>query len=146
MAKNCTKTVSSSLIKVEEHRRKAVFRNPKRDPYEVSLIDGCLIDDGVRADFLVSEVGKASVIVELKGSNVAHACEQVIASASHEAIKPLLHGKIGFLIISSRFPRFDTYVAKAKQRCARELKAGFHVVCSQGEFDIARVVAINGPY
>lgn len=144
--KVCSLVKSDSKIKVEENGRKAVFNNIERQDFTVSEVDGCLITDGPRADYLVSKNGSTSVLVELKGRNVEHACDQLFASLEHDNVQNLLEGKLGLLIICRKFPRFDTYVAKAKTKCARTLKAGFHVVCDKGEFDIERVAAINGPY
>lgn len=142
----CTTRVTHSLIKVEENKRKAVFRNPNRVEYEISDIDDCVIKSGVRCDKLVSRCDDHSALVELKGSNVAHACDQLFTSAKHDHVKPLLKEKIGFLVICSRYPKFDTFVRKAKDRAAAEFKGGFHVVQDRGEFDIDRVTAIDGPY
>jgi hypothetical protein len=142
----CTQVVKSSRIKVEENRRKAVFRNYDNLEYEDSKIDDCVIKEGPRCDRLVSKVGKISVLIELKGSGVSHACTQLFESVEHPSVKPLLQEKIGFLVVCSKYPRFDTFVMKAKQMAARKYKAGIHVVCDQGEFDIERVASIDGPH
>jgi hypothetical protein len=143
----CIVTKTDSLIKVEENKRKAVFRNPHNKAYQVAKIDGCLVtDDGIRADFAVSDEGDQSVIVELKGSDVGHGCAQVLAAATHPSVKPHLKRRVGFLIVCSKFPKFDTQVRKAKDRAAKQFGSGFHVVCKHGEFDINRVLAINGPF
>lgn len=144
MEKSCTVRIQHPLVKVEEHKRKAVFKNPNKKDYDVTIVDGCLINDGIRSDFLVSEVGSASVLVELKGRDVAHACEQLLATAKKHEVKKLLEKRTGFLVVCRKYPRFDSFVAKAKQICAKEYKSGFHVVCDKGEFDINEVVAING--
>lgn len=141
---HCTVTVSHSLVKVEENKRKAIFKNPKKNDYKVTIVDGCVIKTGVRSDYLVSEVGAASVIVELKGVDVGHGCEQLFATAKHSDIKPMLEGRVGFLMVCTRVPRFDTYIAKAKTRAAREFRAGFQVVSDRGEFDIRQVASIDG--
>lgn len=144
MSEACTQLVTHSRVKVEENKRKAVFRNPKNKKYSVVTVDGCLINDGARSDYLVSESETASVLVELKGRDVEHACQQLLATAGRKEVRGLLEKKVGFLVVCRKYPSFDTFVAKAKQKCAKEYKAGFHVVCDQGEFDIEDVVAING--
>lgn len=146
MKNKCTSEVTHTNVKIEENKRKAIFRNPNQKIYKITQIDGCLIRKGIRTDYAVSEEESATVFVELKGSNVSHACDQLIATIKHDAIQPIKKGKIGFLVICSKYPRFDTFVAKAKQFCAKQYKAGFHVVCDKGEFDIHRVTEINGPY
>ena len=144
MPKKCTKISKDPLIKVEENGRKAVFINSYAKKYRISKIDGCIVTAGPRTDFLVSEIGNSSILVELKGKDLKHACEQLFASAQHENVRPLLENKVGFLIICSRFPRFDTYVARAKTHAARVYKTGFHVKCDQRELEINKIVTIKG--
>lgn len=141
----CTLTVDHSRVKVEENRMKAVFKNDDRFKYEVSEVDGYVITTGIRCDKLVSRKDDHSVLVELKGRNVEHACDQLFASASHPNVQPLLKPNIGFLIICSKYPKFDTFVRKAKDRAMKQYRAGFHVVKNAGEFEISRVTAIDGP-
>jgi len=146
MTTNCTKIVTHSIVKVEQNKRKASFKNPNNVPYAVTEVDECLVKGGIRSDYLVSEVGSTSILVELKGKDVKHACEQLFASVRDPAITPLLEKKIGFLVICSKYPKIDSFVMKAKQKCATEFKAGFHVVCDQREFEIRKVADIKGPY
>lgn len=145
MAAECTELLKHSNVKVEENKRKAIFLNPSKAEYSVTKVDGCLVTDGeIRCDYLISEIGEASALVELKGKDVSHACVQLLASAKNNKVKPLLEKNVGFLVICSKYPRFDTFVAKAKQRAAREFNAGFHVVCDRGEFNIRDLVRIDG--
>jgi hypothetical protein len=133
------------LVKVEENKRIALFRNPDRTDFKVTKVDGCLIRKGARCDYLVVAPKVASVFVELKGADVSLACDQLFATAAHEDVRPLVEGAVGFLVVCSRYPRFDSFVARAKQMAAKRYKAGFHVVTDRGEFDAQRVAAINGP-
>lgn len=141
----CTETVTHSRVKVEQNKRKAVFRNEERVDFEVSEIDGCLVTEGIRCDNLVSRKDDHSVMIELKGSDVSHACDQLFASVDHPEVTPLLKQNIGFLIVCSKYPRFDTFVRKAKDKAMKQYRAGFHVVKNSCEFDIDRVTAIDGP-
>ncbi|MBB4085101.1 hypothetical protein [Sphingomonas carotinifaciens] len=143
-AKVCSVRKNDSKIKIEENGRKAIFLNESRDEYTVTEVDGCLINDGMRADYLITKEDSCSVFVELKGKNVDHAVEQLFASVERLEVKNICHKNLGFLVICKRFPRFDTFVAKAKQKAAARYKAGFHVVCDRGEFDIHQIAAING--
>lgn len=144
MAHSCTQVVSHSKVRVEENGRKAVFRNETNVDYEVSKIDSCVVTSGPRADYLVTELGVASVIVELKGRDVAHALEQIFASVAHSDVKKLLEDRIGFLVVCSRYPRFDTFVMRAKTKAAQQFKAGLHIVTNRCETDISEVVKIDG--
>jgi hypothetical protein len=141
----CIEDITHSKVKVEENSRKATFKNPNATKYQRVKIDGCVITEGPRCDYIVREIGSTTVFVELKGRDVEHACHQLLSTHEHEAVKSLIEKNVGFLVICKKYPRFDTYVARAKQACAKKLGAGFHVVCDSGEFDISRVAAIDGP-
>jgi len=67
---------------VEENRRSARFRNPNKGRVKVLIVtvDGGMITAGVRADFVVAHTKLVDVIVELKGSDVAQAIEQIRAT------------------------------------------------------------------
>lgn len=141
----CSEIVNHPIVMVEENKIKAKFRNKDRLDFRKSKVDACLVTEGQRCDYVVSKVNEVSILVELKGVGVEHACDQLFASVSHQNVKPHLERAIGFLVVCSKYPRFDTFVAKAKVRALKEFRAGFHVVVGEGEFDIERVAAINGP-
>ena len=132
----CIKKVSHSRVRVEEQKRKAVFINEDRAEYTVGRIDGCLVADGIRADYFVSGSG-VSVLVELKGCNIDHACAQLFSAADHEKVKPHLEGKIGFLIICSRYPTFNTSVQKAMALAKKKYGAKFYVYTNQRELTMS---------
>lgn len=116
---HCVEVVSHSKVKVEENKMKVIFLNPTCQDFRRGRIDGCLVVDGIRADYFVSGCGK-SVLVELKGCNVDHACKQLFAAAEHENVKPLLTGKLGFLIICSKFPSNTTSVQIAQDKAKKK--------------------------
>ncbi|MGZ9809681.1 hypothetical protein ACXN5S_04395 [Pseudoroseicyclus sp. H15] len=132
---SCINVVSHSRVKVEENGRKAIFLNDCKDEFEVGKIDGCLITEGIRADYFVSCQDK-SVLVELKGCNVDHACTQLFTSAEHENVKNRLRANIGFLVICSRVPAASTKTQLAQQKARRIFKARFQVFCRRRELNI----------
>jgi uncharacterized CHY-type Zn-finger protein len=136
---SCVDCVSHSKVKVEENGRKAIFLNPNRECYSVGRIDGCLVKDGIRADFFVA-TERCAVIVELKGCDVTHACEQLFAAVDNHAVNEFVKGKkLGFIIICSRFPSNSTSVQIAQSKARKRYKAGFHVCCNMREFNIEAV-------
>lgn len=128
----CIRKLNSKKIKVEENGRKAVFINDLQQNYEVGTIDGCLIKDGIRADYFVSSPDK-TILVELKGTNIKHAFEQLFASAEHRSVKANLRQSIGFLIICSSFPRTRTTTQRFQQLAKRKYGANVKVLCNQRE-------------
>lgn len=142
----CVKNVSHTKVKVEEKGKKAIFVNTGTEEFKVVSVDGCVIPKGETAsDYLVVKNKTASVFVELKGKDVNHACDQLFSTKEDPRVQKFIEGKVGFLVVCSKYPRFDTYVARAKQKAAKTYNAGFHVVCNKGEFDIERCAAIDGP-
>lgn len=141
----CISIVNHPIVKVEENKKKEKFKNAEKKSYKIIDIDGCLITDGQRCDELVSDQETSSILVKLKGTDVSQTCNQLFSTAASGTVKPHLTGNIGFLVVCSRYPRFDSFVAKAKQKAAKQYKAGFHIVTGDDELDIQRVAAIDGP-
>src|SRR4051812_27602069 len=96
LSAKCTRVLTHSSVKVEENKSRAVFSNPDRREYAVTKIDGCLVTEGRRADYVVTKEERVSVLVELKGVDVSHACDQLFASVEHPSVKPLLERRLGF--------------------------------------------------
>jgi len=102
---------------VEENGRKAVFLNPEKAPIKKVQVDGCLIvSDTLRADYIVSKPGVVDVIVELKGKDISHARDQIVATLPYWKAHPPFSEKIAGLIICSKSPMSssDLQVMKAK--------------------------------
>lgn len=133
--KNCIETVRHSSVKVEEQKRKAIFSNPNKNPYQKGRIDGCLVSEGIRADYFVSGEGK-SVLVELKGCNIDHACKQLLLAAEHENVKPHLNEKIGFMIVCSRYPSHTSTVQLTEDKIRKKYKAKLLVFTKQREVNM----------
>jgi hypothetical protein len=72
--------LTDRLITVKENNRFAHFQNPNKATIRRILVDGGLITQGTRADFIVSHPEIVDVIVELKGSDTAHGIEQIRAT------------------------------------------------------------------
>jgi hypothetical protein len=64
-------------IVIAEKRRSARFRNPDSGEVLVVHVDGGLISEGERADYIVAHPKIVDVIVELKGGDVSKAVQQI---------------------------------------------------------------------
>lgn len=121
----CVKKTSVSRIKFEENRSRLIFINDGRRQYERVRIDGCVItSDEPRCDDLLrcrrDNDNNSPVIldyfIELKGSDVAHALEQLIATIRrfygkrHEGID------VQAFAICSAIPRETTRVQRLKKQ------------------------------
>lgn len=91
--------LATPLIKVEENRRSAHFRNPKRELVLRVLVDGGIITEGLRADYIVSHPMVVDVIVELKGSDTGRGVEQIKVTYAMWAKHELAGKAFGALIV-----------------------------------------------
>ena len=93
---DCIETVRDSKPKVEENGRKAIFLNPERVSIKKVRVDGCLIkEDGLKV---------IDVIVELKGKDIYHARDQILATLPFWRAYPSFSTKIAGLIVCTRSP------------------------------------------
>ncbi|MBB5208362.1 hypothetical protein [Chiayiivirga flava] len=134
-------------MKVEEGARSAIFLNAAREKYVKTKVDGCLLNNVLAADFVVTQSGKGSVIVELKGTDVERAVKQVAATIEFfqkcEAAKQ--KQKMAGLVVCSRYPRFDTKLQRLSSEFTRKYKVPLHVVSKNDEFEMDRVLSFGGP-
>jgi hypothetical protein len=144
----CTENVSVSKVKIEEKGKKAVFLNPQRSQYLRIKLDGCVVQQSVACDWLVRcEHGGA--LVELKGTDVDHAIEQIEASFKLVRAADDCPPKLGGLVVCAgrpKHPSFDTKLQRAKQRFAKHFGAPIHVVVGNFEYEITRVLSFQGPF
>lgn len=137
----CVKICNVSKVKLEECGRKVLFANPANTTHTVVQIDGCVVKSGPRADWVVSRSGIGSVVVELKGKDVAHALEQVEATLSHCRDRDYLEPKVAALIICRQVPKALTSIQRAKDRFRKRYGASLTVSSSRFEFEVAALIA-----
>ena len=132
----CQSINSSSRVKVEERRRKAVFNNDGRDEYILTRIDGCVVMNACAADWVVSRRGVGCIVIELKGSNVDRAVRQVTETTELWKRKSNIgNDKIAGVIVASGYPRCSTIVQRAQDKYAKAYKSPLHVVSNCTDVD-----------
>lgn len=116
-SEDCIRTVCDSKPKVEENGRKAVFLNPGNAAIKKVRVDGCLIvDETLKADYIVSKPNVVDVIVELKGKDIDHAKDQIVATLAFWKAHPPFSAKIAGLIICSRSPMSSSDLQVMKKK------------------------------
>lgn len=121
----CIRQTTDSQIRFEENKRKIIFLNPQRLPYERVDVDGCTINDGVRCDkLLLSADEREERYVELKGTDVMHAIDQL-----EETIKRLgeyTDNRHAYVVSTNVAPAINTKrqakIKYFKERYCAELK------------------------
>jgi len=113
----CTEELTHPRITVRANGRAATFLNPDRMVIKKIDLDCWLCDlKTFKADFLVCSPGVVDVIVELKGKDIHHAVEQILATLAHWKQAPPRLGKIGALIVFTRSPERSTTLDNLKAR------------------------------
>lgn len=121
----CIRQTTDSQIRFEENKRKIIFLNPQRLPYERVDVDGCTINDGIRCDkLLLSADEREERYVELKGTDVMHAIDQL-----EETIKRLgeyTDNRHAYVVSTNVAPAINTKrqakIKYFKERYCAELK------------------------
>jgi hypothetical protein len=101
----CTEELSHPRITVRANGRSATFLNPDRARIKRVDLDCWLSSTAdVKADYLLCKSGVVDVIVELKGKDIDHGVDQVLATLKRWKTIPTCAAKIGGLIVFTRSP------------------------------------------
>ena len=102
-------------------RSKFCLDNPKKAKTRVIQVDDCAIKQGIRCEYLIILPNEQELYVELKGSNVEHAVEQ-IATSIQRLTSDTSALKLGF-IASTRCPINSTEIQILKKKFRQQYKA-----------------------
>ena len=74
----CVARTTDSNIVFRENKARICFLNSNRKPYDRITVDGCVIREGNKCDFLLASCEYSDqYFVELKGENLEHAVVQL---------------------------------------------------------------------
>jgi hypothetical protein len=145
----CIESLRHTRVKVHDRGTNvsAVFLNPEKRKVERIRIDGCLAPARqTAADFLVSMPSVVDVIVELKGTDLRKAFEQVEATLDflHQRKnmqkKPPNSQIIGILIVCAEYPSKNPRIQRKRDSLG---KRGFRVLISThngSEYDFSTFI------
>lgn len=121
----CTENRSDLRITFRERRSSVTFDNPLRKECLCVTVDGCQITSGVRCDKLLV-CQDIEYFIELKGSDVKHAIEQLEASirllGANHAIS-----RQAYIIATSCSPKLLTTIQKSKLKFKKNLHSSLIV-------------------
>jgi len=133
----CVVTHNKPEFTLSEERSKVEFKNPKRYEIKEVKVDGCVIVDNneKKCDYLVNiEEVRLSIFVELKGSKVMTAIEQLENTHSH--LFPHCYSKVKWFVSSTRCPLSSTQIQVQRDRIRNKYKAELEVKNSPLKFTI----------
>lgn len=131
----CRQIVTHQRIVFEENRSKITFLNPSKQKVQKVKVDGCLPIDGIKCDFLLISEKKVEYFVELKGSDVDHAANQLCATIENISAAPKTQPKHSF-VISTRCPLTSPQIQVLQKKFKREYNSTFRIKNLQSEQDL----------
>ena len=129
---NCEKIRKDTKIVITDpgsgnNRSKFRLENPQKLEIRVIQVDDCVIKQGMRCDYLIIAPSKdkpsdvQEIYIELKGSDVRHAVEQ-IATTIQKLGSNMSASKLCF-IASTRCPINSTQIQNLKKKFRKEYNA-----------------------
>lgn len=100
----CIETCTENPVSVEENGVRASFSNPRARVIRRITYDNCYNrnPNELKADYILGVPDKLDVIVELKGSDLKHACVQVESTLERWKAEPIRYARIVCLIVYGR--------------------------------------------
>jgi hypothetical protein len=123
LLEQCTESLSHTKITVKANGRVATFLNPGRMPIKKVDLDCWLrTTTSAKADYVISKPGNVDIIVEIKGKDIDHAIEQILATLALWKAVPPYSAKFGGLIVFSRSPERSATLGDVKKRLLEKHK------------------------
>jgi hypothetical protein len=117
----CEKGLRFPRIVLREHQSCFVIINPQRQKIRCITVDGCLNITGPKCDYLVIDPSSVEHFIELKGSDVRHAIQQLESSIRQ------LAGNLGQVrhsyIISTRSPLMSPRIQQIQLQFKKNLNS-----------------------
>lgn len=102
----CIEEVNHPRVTVRAHGRSATFLNSSRVAIKKIDVDCWLpVTTGPKSDYLLCKSGIVDVIVELKGKDIDHAIEQILATLKQWKSMGHCSPKTGALVVFTRSPK-----------------------------------------
>jgi hypothetical protein len=114
---NCTQERNDSKITVKRDGRRATFDNSERATIQCVDVDRWIpSNDTVKADYILAKPDVVDVIIELKGKDIQHAAEQVVATVTLWKAARTSSSRVGGLIVFTRCPMSAAQTGDMKKR------------------------------
>jgi hypothetical protein len=113
----CEECRCDTKIVLQENKSKITFLNPNQDKILTIKVDGCAISDNetLRCDYALIPSDEVEIYVELKGSDIVHAVEQIESTIRLLSDNPQKIKKLCF-VVSTRVPRQTTSIQQLQSQ------------------------------
>ena len=126
-------------IVIKENKRSARFRKADRDEVLIVHVDGGLITSGERADYIIAHPKVLDVIVELKGSDVSKAVNQIRATRPVWLFHELAGEQIGALVVRGQgvHPKTTASIDRWKREFRKTFKMKLQVETRNRDYEFS---------
>lgn len=134
----CVEETTDSQIKFQEKGKTIVFLNSRRRCFLKVKVDGCQILDGSKCDnLLIDRESGNEYFVELKGTDVAHALEQLERSIDLLSDKDNISKDVSTFIVSTNVaPKISSKIQVFNKRCKKKYGKSFSLVIKEKRLEI----------
>ena len=129
----CEIIIKNQRIPLRENRSAITFINEKRLAIRKVEVDGCVITNGLRCDYLLIGNDDHEHYVELKGSKIKHALKQITATIDQISREKNKHPKSCY-ISSTRCPLTGTDIQKERLNFKKKFNA--RLLIKNGSYEI----------
>ncbi|MCU0553081.1 MAG: hypothetical protein MUC48_27440 [Leptolyngbya sp. Prado105] len=136
----CEQCRTDTKIVLKENKSKITFLNPNQDLILVVTVDGCAIKDTetLKCDFALAPSDEIEIYVELKGSDVFHAVDQIESTIQLISEDPKKVRKFCF-VISTRVPKQTTSIQQLQSQFKKKINASFRIKNIQDECNLSAI-------
>jgi hypothetical protein len=139
---HCQTKTTNPLIPLREPRTKSqlIIANPQRSEVTLIKVDGCEITDNatLRCDYAVDLHTGLEIYVELKGSDIKHAIEQIESTIRIMSSSPQLARKL-CLVVSTRVPRQGTNIQSLQRKFMLQYRASLRIKNGKDSLDLSSI-------
>ncbi|MBV7569663.1 hypothetical protein [Pseudomonas sp. PDM27] len=140
MTAHCIVPTKNPILTFEEQKSVLQVVNKARRQLERHQVDGCLIVNGIKCDWLlVDSVSGREIYIELKGSDIKHAVDQICATVA-ALTKNVKDIKLGY-VICTKCPLDSTAVQRLKKSVLMSHKIKLKVQKTVHREDIEAMIA-----
>jgi hypothetical protein len=136
----CEECKSDPKIVLQENKSKITFLNNQRQEIRVIKVDGCAIQnkEDLRCDYALIPCPEVEIYVELKGSDIYHAVQQLESTICLLSHNPKSIKKLCF-IVSTRVPQQTTTTQQLKSHFKKKYNASFQIKNLQDTYNLDNV-------
>ncbi len=121
------------IVLIEKHSKITFINNLKKDVKKI-IIDDCVIKKGARCDYLLIDNADVCYWIELKGTDIKHAIEQLNATIKQFYDKT--NQSYSFVVSTKVNPSLSTTIQVNKRYFIEHFKSILNVKNSPCEFDL----------